>query len=182
MPYGNKGGFSKGRSGGRSFGNGRDDRRGGGSRGGFGGGRTSRGRSFDRGPKEMFHAECAECGNDCEVPFKPTGEKPVLCSNCFDKSGGRERRDRAPRGDGGFKKEFRAPKPDARIDELLAEVRELHVKVDRLLAIIDPQPEPEPEPVKPKKTARIIPLKTDAVADLMKAKDELEDDEDVTFE
>lgn len=174
MPYGNKGGFSKGRSGGRSFGKGRDDRRGGGSRGGFGGGR-----SFDRGPKEMFDAVCGSCGNDCTVPFRPTGEKPVLCSDCFDKSGGRERRDRAPR-DGGFKKEFRAPKPDARIDELQAEVRTLHAKVDQLLAIIDPQPEPEPEPVKPKKPARIIPLKSDAVADLMKVKEEM-GDEDVTF-
>jgi CxxC-x17-CxxC domain-containing protein len=33
--------------------------------------------------KRMFEATCAECGNRCEVPFKPTGEKPVYCSQCF---------------------------------------------------------------------------------------------------
>lgn len=30
---------------------------------------------------------CAECGKDCEVPFKPNGKKPVLCSKCFNKDG-----------------------------------------------------------------------------------------------
>jgi CxxC-x17-CxxC domain-containing protein len=31
----------------------------------------------------MHKAICSECGEKCEVPFKPTGDKPVLCSNCF---------------------------------------------------------------------------------------------------
>lgn len=35
--------------------------------------------------KEMFKATCSECGNKCEVPFKPTEGKPVLCSTCFEK-------------------------------------------------------------------------------------------------
>ena len=29
-------------------------------------------RSYDRGPREMHKAVCADCGNECEVPFKPT--------------------------------------------------------------------------------------------------------------
>lgn len=33
--------------------------------------------------KEMHAAICAECGNECQVPFRPTGERPVYCSNCF---------------------------------------------------------------------------------------------------
>lgn|GEM_PF-89799 len=45
--------------------------------------------SFD---KEMFSATCAECGDRCEVPFKPNGEKPVYCRNCFKK-------DASPRSD-----------------------------------------------------------------------------------
>ena len=49
----------------------------------FGGGRDSRRSSF--GDKKMYKAVCAECGKDCEVPFKPTGNKPVLCSECFGK-------------------------------------------------------------------------------------------------
>jgi len=33
--------------------------------------------------REMHKAVCSKCGKDCEVPFKPTGEKPVFCSDCF---------------------------------------------------------------------------------------------------
>jgi CxxC-x17-CxxC domain-containing protein len=27
--------------------------------------------------REMHKAVCAECGKDCEVPFKPSGDRPV---------------------------------------------------------------------------------------------------------
>ncbi len=49
---------------------------GGGSRGGFGGG-------GDRGPRQMFPATCASCGKPTEVPFKPSGSRPVYCRECF---------------------------------------------------------------------------------------------------
>lgn len=60
----------------------------------------------------MHQAVCAECGKDCEVPFKPTGDKPVYCSNCFGQkdgsSGNRfERRD-SGRSGFGDKKMFEA--------------------------------------------------------------------------
>ncbi len=42
-------------------------------------------RSFNREPREMHKAVCAECKQDCEVPFKPSGDKPVLCRDCFAK-------------------------------------------------------------------------------------------------
>ena len=62
---------------------------GGGSRGGkkFGGGGSYGGRSSrGDGAKPMMHsATCSECGNRCEVPFKPNGKKPIFCSNCFKK-------------------------------------------------------------------------------------------------
>lgn len=35
--------------------------------------------------KEEFDINCAECGKRSKVPFKPTGSKPVLCSDCFRK-------------------------------------------------------------------------------------------------
>lgn len=67
-------------------------------RGGFGGGKKfgGRDRSYDRdAPRQMFKATCAECGNECEVPFKPSGDRPVLCSLCFKNSGrGEERSER----------------------------------------------------------------------------------------
>jgi len=35
----------------------------------------------------MHKAICDECGRECEVPFEPTGDKPVYCSECFEKRG-----------------------------------------------------------------------------------------------
>lgn len=46
----------------------------GGGRGGFGGGRPQR---------EMHSTICAECGKSTTVPFKPTGDRPVYCKDCF---------------------------------------------------------------------------------------------------
>ncbi len=37
-------------------------------------------------PREMFSVTCAECGKDTEVPFKPRGDKPVYCSDCYRKN------------------------------------------------------------------------------------------------
>ena len=44
------------------------------------------GGGFDGGrPKEMFKATCAECHKECDVPFKPSGDRPVYCKECFSK-------------------------------------------------------------------------------------------------
>ena len=47
--------------------------------GGYGGGYGS------RPPREMHAVVCAQCGVDTEVPFQPTGDRPVYCSDCFSK-------------------------------------------------------------------------------------------------
>jgi CxxC-x17-CxxC domain-containing protein len=39
----------------------------------------------DFGPREMHKAVCSECGQECEVPFKPTEGKPVYCKECYRK-------------------------------------------------------------------------------------------------
>lgn len=39
--------------------------------------------SFGRSEREMFPAVCAECGKSTTVPFKPNGEKPVFCKECY---------------------------------------------------------------------------------------------------
>ena len=62
----------------------------GGDRGGrrdFGGGGGRRFGGRDAGPVTMFKATCSDCGKACEVPFRPTGERPVFCSDCFKKHG-----------------------------------------------------------------------------------------------
>ena len=57
---------------------------GGGSVGGGGGSSySSGGGGYARGPREMFDATCARCGNETQVPFRPTGARPVYCSDCF---------------------------------------------------------------------------------------------------
>jgi len=37
------------------------------------------------GPRQMHTVTCSECGQETQVPFKPTGEKPVYCRDCFNK-------------------------------------------------------------------------------------------------
>jgi CxxC-x17-CxxC domain-containing protein len=36
-------------------------------------------------PKEMHKATCADCGKECDVPFKPDGTRPVYCRECYSK-------------------------------------------------------------------------------------------------
>ena len=47
------------------------------------------GDGYSRGPREMFSVVCAECGKDAQVPFQPRGDRPVYCSDCYSKQGGR---------------------------------------------------------------------------------------------
>jgi CxxC-x17-CxxC domain-containing protein len=52
--------------------------------------RRSSGRR-DRGDVQMTKVVCSGCGNDCQVPFKPTSNKPVFCDECFAKKGDNKR-------------------------------------------------------------------------------------------
>ena len=47
------------------------------------GGGYSSASSYDRGPRQMFDAVCANCGQATQVPFQPTGARPVYCNDCF---------------------------------------------------------------------------------------------------
>lgn len=51
--------------------------------------------------RTLYRAICAECKKECEVPFKPSGERPVYCKECFSKrragSSFTERPDSKPR-------------------------------------------------------------------------------------
>ncbi len=58
-------------------------------RGGGGGGGSSYGDTgyssggYGRAEREMFSATCSSCGREAQVPFRPSGAKPVYCSDCF---------------------------------------------------------------------------------------------------
>ena len=44
---------------------------------------NNRGPRRDEGPREMHKAVCADCKKECEVPFKPSEDRPVYCRECF---------------------------------------------------------------------------------------------------
>ncbi len=140
------GNFNRDRSGGdrghRSFGK---RSFGGGDRGGFRGGDRR-----DGGRSEMHAATCSECGNPCEVPFRPTGARPIFCSTCFGKQksqegknfggGSRERSFDRPRFEN-KRPDFRqAPAQDNKaISELKQQMEIMNNKLERILKALNPE-------------------------------------------
>jgi len=43
------------------------------------------GNSGYKSQRQMFPAVCADCGKDTEVPFEPREDRPVYCSDCYNK-------------------------------------------------------------------------------------------------
>jgi len=41
----------------------------------------------NKGPRERTFTRvvCADCSKECEIPFKPSGGRPVYCKDCFTK-------------------------------------------------------------------------------------------------
>lgn len=103
-----------------------------------GGGYEKRDFSGSRGfseRKEMFPAVCSDCGNRCEVPFRPSGSKPVFCNDCFrgheapsPRGGGRDRgfNDRA-------EKTSFVPVIKDNIEERLTAI---HNKLDKIMVML----------------------------------------------
>lgn len=59
-----------------------------GGRQSHGGGHGGFKRDFNQGPREMHKAVCSDCGQECEVPFKPSKDaegkaRPVYCKECY---------------------------------------------------------------------------------------------------
>ncbi|ADL08315.1 zinc-ribbon domain containing protein [Thermosediminibacter oceani] len=38
-----------------------------------------------KGQRTLYDAVCADCGAETKVPFKPRNDRPVYCSECFQK-------------------------------------------------------------------------------------------------
>ena len=124
----------------------------------FGGGGLGR-RNFDRGggggrdrDRQMFKAICANCGKDCEVPFRPSNDKPVYCSDCFEKMGGggrREGQNERPRFDD------RRPQSGGNQDQYKGQFENLNIKLDKILRLLEPKTK-VPEPIKaPEKEVKV---------------------------
>lgn len=81
---------------------------------------------------ELFSATCNECGQECEVPFRPNGSKPVYCRNCFRKDEGGDRKP-------SFEKPaYRSTPRVPSNDEVVRELRALNAKMNEVLqALMD---------------------------------------------
>ncbi len=170
MAFRKEGEFGGGQGGKRSFGG---KRFGGkkpfGNGGGFG------------GPKEMFSATCAQCGKPCEVPFRPSGDRPVYCRECFggksdaprNDFGGRRDNTRSfepRRGAPSFAPQQNQNAPSERFNELKRQIDAVHNKLDvmtKLIEALTPSthtkpatlPIEESAPKKPAKKAKAKPAK-----------------------
>ncbi len=129
------------------------------------GGGDFRRRDYDR-PQEMFRTICSNCGKDCEVPFKPTGEKPVYCRECFQKMGGNGRDDRGPRRDN-FSRRPEFERRDDRKSEHSSNDQfvALNSKLDRIIDLLTPKQVPVGKAIEvetPVETLAEVPVKAKA--------------------
>lgn len=138
-------GFGSGKP---SFG-GRDGASRGGDRGAKSGFDRGGDRGGDRRPVEMHKATCSTCGKACEVPFRPDGSKPVLCSECFGKNksddrNGNDRRSSFESRDRSFgndrpKRDFEARTPRQDSPDYTALVKQmaaLEVKMNEVISLM----------------------------------------------
>ena len=33
--------------------------------------------------RQLYNVKCAKCGKQTQVPFKPSGDRPVYCRDCY---------------------------------------------------------------------------------------------------
>lgn len=79
-------------------------------------------------PTTMHMATCDDCGSQCQVPFRPTGEKPVYCHECFGKNGGGKANRERSRG-------VSTPSGVTGISKEQFEI--LNLKLDKIIAALD---------------------------------------------
>ena len=118
----------------------------------FGGGRDFNnrrsfggGRDFDRRDSSdrfsMHKATCSNCGIECEVPFRPTGSKPVFCNKCFENNRNSEPRrfeNRNPNEKYNNYSENRSEKGNGNTDQYKKQFESLNWKLDKILKILAP--------------------------------------------
>lgn len=170
--------FKKGKKfgggGGKKFGGG--ERSFGGDRSGsgrFGGGRDRGfgiGGDRDGSRRDMHKAVCSDCGNNCEVPFRPTGDKPIFCSGCFkskrdgsqrDSRDGRDRGfgDRKPRPNFGERPSYQGGGKDT--TNYKSQFEMLNAKLDTILKAIAPTFPKEPKDIIILKSEKFEKTKTE---------------------
>ncbi len=105
-------------------------------------GRRDFGGDRNRERPQMHEAICDSCGKTCQLPFRPSGDRPVYCSDCFAKNHGAEPRrnfDRNERRDdrGGNRPPFRKFDNDSSGKSLRKlQFEALDAKLDKILALL----------------------------------------------
>lgn len=111
--------------------------------GGRDGGRPSYGGGQDR-DRQMFKATCAKCGKTCEVPFRPNGEKPVYCNDCFVPQGPvHEKSERSFGGRPAFQPRLDTqsvqPRDDRSSEDVKRALFDINYKLDKLVTLMTNQ-------------------------------------------
>lgn len=47
------------------------------------GGESTQQAGRDQYGRQMYVVKCSVCGKDAQVPFKPSGNRPVYCRDCY---------------------------------------------------------------------------------------------------
>lgn len=101
---------------------------------------------FSRGPSsdrfEMHRAVCSTCGNDCEVPFRPTSGKPVYCNKCFksvrNSEGDRYEERNSYQKNTDYSKHDNERRSGSMDEQLKRQFETLNWKLDKILKILTP--------------------------------------------
>jgi len=47
--------------------------------------KMSRDSSRGFGKRQLYTITCSDCGDEAQVPFQPSGDRPVYCRDCYQK-------------------------------------------------------------------------------------------------
>jgi CxxC-x17-CxxC domain-containing protein len=83
-------------------------------------------REFNRRSPEMHTVVCDQCGEECQVPFKPTSSKPVYCSACFKGKEASSSRRISPAGN-------MAPRENSNSSDM----KEINKKLDKIISMLE---------------------------------------------
>ncbi len=115
----------------------------GGSRGGNHGGGYHGSNGGDRAETTMHKAVCDECHKSCEVPFRPSSDKPVYCNDCFsskrkddDRGGRKDFGDRGPKRDFNDRGSQSFAKPAPVQGDMSKQLSDINTKLDKLINAI----------------------------------------------
>jgi CxxC-x17-CxxC domain-containing protein len=132
----------------------------GGQRGGFAGNRRGGKPNFSRGgggrdrdSVTMHEAVCAQCGNACQVPFRPNDRKPVYCNDCFalKRDGAVIERDKFP---------VKNVAPQENNHEVEKQLRLLNEQVNKLVEIVLNFTQKNKEKTSKEPEEKVVPIKS----------------------